>query len=159
MYFSFVVLFLINVIEIEPFSAVVYGIALIIVAILYRLSKKYILLSHEEELKSRTPMFTRLNQSVNGLIQIKLFSKPGEYMKNIFSEIDYSFRTGNLSFFCYKGIEAFYAYVGTISTIILLYIGIKMVDRREDYSVFAVGSILLIFAFTRGTASLLLSEG
>ena len=80
-------------------------------------------------------------------------------MKNICKEINYSFRTSKLSFFCYKAIEAIYAYLGIFAAIIVMFIGIKSVERKEDYPVFCVATIFLIVCLYRGITSWLMTEG
>ena len=80
-------------------------------------------------------------------------------MKKVCEEIDYSFRTSSLSFFCYKAIEAFYSYLAIIAATIVLFIGVRLLDRPEDYPVFTVAAFILILCFYRGVTSLLTSEG
>ena len=77
---SYVVLFFGNAIQLNPYFAIVFVISFAIILLVYALNRKLIVKSRELDLKAKSPIFSRLNQTAHGLIQIHLFGDSKKYI-------------------------------------------------------------------------------
>ena len=88
-----------NIIEMNPYFIIITIVTLIFLIIVYRYCKILILQSKQLDLKLKTPVFSQLNQVSTGLTQLRIFGNYKEYLKQIHTNIDHSFRANMFYWF------------------------------------------------------------
>ena len=143
---SFVAILFGNAIELNPYLAIPLSICVCCIIAIYSLARNVLVQSKQLELKSKSPIFTRLNQTVQGLIQIHLFGDSAKYAKKVDREITISVRNFYQAYFMAKGMFTAVYLINYIGLCVGLFIGIKLIQDDARYFLYCFCLLSTLFS-------------
>lgn len=112
----------------------------------YAYSREGLVKSKQMDLNAKSPIFTRLNQTTQGLTQIHLFGSNEQFMDKLYREANASVRTSYQSYFMVKGMDATVAVFNYVGIVVGLFIGIRLIKDPANYFLYAFCLLATLFA-------------
>ena len=118
------IVMLVNIIQINPYFAIVAFVCLLGLFFLFSFLRPVIIESKQLDLKMKSPVYNKLNQTVQGLIQIHLFANKPEYLSQIQTDISRSYRANLFYWFCTRVLGSSVSIIVSLAALIGILIGI-----------------------------------
>ena len=77
---AYALVFFGNAIQLNPYFAIIFAVSIVSIILIYANLRKSIVESKQFDLRYKSPIFKRLNETAQGLIQVHLFGNIDEYV-------------------------------------------------------------------------------
>ena len=112
--------------------------SLVLLLIIFVYLKPIVIESKQLDLKMKSPVFNKLNQTVNGLIQLRLFADMAQYFRKTQKDITSSFRANIFYWFSTRVLGVTVSIIVSAASLIGIMIGVKQIDNPGDYAAYVV---------------------